>query len=197
MRIRGAADWTPRQRLQAQNLGAVAGATQPDAPRAPPSLTALFLAGFHALQLSPSSRSVPADFPVPVLSDMGLFRGFLGMHGICPSCLTKKASPAAPSPGRRAERLVRATARALALAITRSREDTCQGLCLTVWHEMGSQQGLRRSRGADNSGALFHRLVLWVASGEGLQLGVTMSIDSGTRAHPSFSLELLSPEQPS
>ena len=142
-------------------------------------------------------RSVPADFPVPVLSDMGLFRGFLGMHGICPSCLTKKASPAAPSPGRRAERLVRATARALALAITRSREDTCQGLCLTVWHEMGSQQGLRRSRGADNSGALFHRLVLWVASGEGLQLGVTMSIDSGTRAHPSFSLELLSPEQPS
>ncbi len=92
---------------------------------------------------------------------------------------------------------MRATARALALAITRSREDTCQGLCLTVWHEMGSQQGLRRSRGADNSGALFHRLVLWVASGEGLQLGVTMSIDSGTRAHPSFSLELLSPEQPS
>ena len=42
----------------------------------------LFLAGFHALQLPPSSRSVPADFPVPVLSDMGLFRGFLGMHGI-------------------------------------------------------------------------------------------------------------------
>ena len=123
----------------------------------------------------------------------GLFaHSMRGLSGL----LTKKASPAAPSPSRR-ERLVRATARALALAITRSREDTCQGLCLTVWHEMGSQQGLRRSRGADNSGSLFHRLVLWVASGEGLQLGVTMSIDSGTRAHPSFSLELLSPEHPS
>ena len=93
--------------------------------------------------------------------------------------------------------LVCARARALALDLARSQEYTCQGLYLTAWHEMGSQQGLRRSRDADNSGDLFHRLFLWVASGEGLQLGVTISIDSGTRAHPSFSLERLHLKQPS
>jgi hypothetical protein len=114
-----------------------------------------------------------------------------GVHGIQDAC--EKGFAAVQLEGR----LVRATARALALAFARSREDTCQGLYLTVSHEMGSQHALRRSRGADNSGALFHRLVRWVASGEGLQLGATMSIDSGTRAHPSFSLERLHLKQPS
>jgi CubicO group peptidase (beta-lactamase class C family) len=41
--------------------------------------------------------------------------------------------------------VVRATARALVLALARSREDTCQGLYLTVWHEMGYPCPLRAS----------------------------------------------------